>query len=245
MNSKLKLSLIGPLRQSIKACIYVFLMLGFSTSFANVNKESLTVADLPIHSAPKFTRNTDIVFLGNSLTLREPSKEIDWFGHYGMAASSIETDYVHQTLRFMNIQKERAYIRNLYPLELDSSGLDEVLADLRPVIRMSKYLVIQIGDNADPKRHKDAFSELLNGLLASSQGSNAQVLCLSTWWDSELNVIIKEQCLKAGAKYVYIGDLYEEQVKRNDRQFKDLGVNAHPQDTAMRDIAERIYETFN
>ena len=40
-----------------------------------------------------------ILFVGNSITKHAPSSEIGWFGNWGMAASSTENDYVHQTVK--------------------------------------------------------------------------------------------------------------------------------------------------
>lgn len=39
--------------------------------------------------------NPKIMFIGNSVTLHGPSESIGWYGNWGMAASSLDKDYVY------------------------------------------------------------------------------------------------------------------------------------------------------
>ena len=43
--------------------------------------------------------NIRILFLGNSITRHMPKPEIGWVHDWGMAASSLENDYVHVMLK--------------------------------------------------------------------------------------------------------------------------------------------------
>ncbi len=64
--------------------IFFIYHLRFVKSFKNETGKHLKLHNLK-----------NILFLGNSITYHDYCPSIGWYGQYGMAASSIDNDYVH------------------------------------------------------------------------------------------------------------------------------------------------------
>jgi len=54
--------------------------------------------------------------------------------------------------------------------------------------------------------------------------------------------VIKSTCESNGGKYVFIGDIYVNPAnpETKKKSFTNSGVNAHPKDWSMREIASRL-----
>lgn len=201
---------------------------------------------LPKVEAPSFEGKAQAVILGNSLTLHQPAPNLGWNGFYGMAASNENSDYTHQLLDLLGINSQSAYIRNMYPLEVDSSPILEFknqLEDLFANSANTDVVVLQLGDNT--QNVKSATKELsisLNGIFnAIPKEIHSSVFCVSTYWGkSVVDNVIQGICQEHNANFVYIGDIYPRQDLANDK-YEHQGVNMHPKDKEMLMIAERIY----
>ena len=47
-----------------------------------------------------------ILFVGNSLTSHGPKADIDWHGNWGMAATSLDKDYVHVVTKALALRRD-------------------------------------------------------------------------------------------------------------------------------------------
>lgn len=184
--------------------------------------------------APRFS---NLHVIGNSITASGLNPMwTDWTGPVrGMAASTPEKDFVHIVAAHFKL-----------PMTLDG-GVD---IEIRPdtvtpgdfasktaPITANTLAVIELGDNA-PTDNLVAFSRAYDALLASTRGAKL-LLCLGTWWgNTATDDAVKASCIKAGGTYVYIGGIYKGRLGI----YQNEGVDRHPGDEGMAEIARRIVE---
>ena len=147
-------------------------------------------------------RVNKVIFLGNSITLHPPAPQLGWNGHWGMAASSREKDYVHllvQRISSFTGKAPAVLIKNIGEFErkLGEYGIEDELAD---VARFEADLVIlAIGENCQtPTTEVDRqkFSRAMNHLLSHLQKhGHPTILVRSQFWPDEA----KDSLLKQAA----------------------------------------------
>ena len=104
------------------------------------------ISNYEINSSEKRIK---IAFIGNSLTLHSKLESIGWNHTSGIAASSLENDYVHKTVRKLaeskNVNIEYVLI-NLSDWERDFENFDinrlQKIWDFNP-----EYVIFQLGEN--------------------------------------------------------------------------------------------------
>jgi FkbH-like protein len=210
------------------------------------------VVSVQYHTDKKFEDRTlqavssrlRIAFVGNGLTQHEPSPEIGWLGMHGMAASSSATDYVHLTLAQLGIQERDAYVRNFYSFETDRSMADSYMCSLQSVFDQRPLVfVIQLGDSVADQEQLNSFAYNMKLLVSEAVKHTGRVYCISSWWHSEAKDFVIETVSKMyGATYVFVGDLYNHpnNPDRRNSLHWHKGVEAHPQDWGMEQIADRL-----
>ncbi|EPQ3347134.1 hypothetical protein P7U51_004469 [Citrobacter freundii] len=187
----------------------------------------------------------DIAFIGNSITRHAPNKELDWSGDWGMGASKKENDYAHRTATMLGVSQSKIYTRNLYPFETSADSVVGIIDSLETLLSKSKTIVVQLSENVSAtgnggvKQFKKSYSKLISSI---PKGKN--IFCISSFWKSdETDNVIKSVCNKYGGKYVFIGDIYQNQfAHQNSVLFTNQGVQVHPNDYSMNLIAERLSE---
>lgn len=201
---------------------------------------------------PKTPDDTEIAFIGNSLTYHLDSAEQGWYESHGMAAKYESTDYVHVTLRKIGTASRNAYIRNFYPFESDDSVTKRHIDSLAPVLaKHPKIVVVQLGDNVELNKKQKIqsvfnlynFWSAYGDLMSAIKNGDAQIYCVSTWWQSDWkDRVIKRRCESAGGTYVYIGDIYTDpkNTDRNTVDYPSPMVDSHPKDYGMKEIADRL-----
>ncbi|WP_293880296.1 hypothetical protein [Sphingomonas sp.] len=187
-----------------------------------------------------------VAIIGNSITLHAPKSAIGWARANGMAASDLKHDYAHLLLQKIGASPAESYVRNFYPFETDAHGAALNIASIAPIMAgRPDVTVVQLGDNisvlnpAQLYRFRGTFATLLD--MVKQSGS---FYCLSTFWHHvATDYVIKSECEKAGGKYVYIGDIYPDQVASDTgSHYADKGVEKHPHDVAMQRIAFRLWK---
>lgn len=194
--------------------------------------------------APEVGKNTEIAFIGNSLTLHVPAAAVGWHGNFGMAASSADKDYAHATANKLGVPYEKIYIRNVYPFETESVAATRITGTLNEIFSKAKYIVLQLGDNSRPietDSYKDFVEDYQRMVNAIPKGK--RFFCISTYWKNESkDRMINDVCSKHGGTFIYIGDVYSEDQKntKESQRFTDKHVDMHPHDYGMNRIAERV-----
>lgn len=183
-----------------------------------------------------------IYVIGNSITLNGPLKNTGWTGNWGMAASEKKNDFAHKVGAALN----RPVITiNFSELEQKPLLAIPKVNDLLLQIPANAMVIVELGDNLTLENAKD-FNKGYEQLLSGLSKLNHKV-CLSTWWARpEKDEILKINCEKFGFHYVDIGDIRGMPVPTKYKiiDYGNAGITDHPQDYAMKIIAQRIILTI-
>lgn len=187
-----------------------------------------------------------LLFVGNSITWHSPADSVGWAGDWGMAASCAENDYVHRVAAMVRgvsaapavcicqaAAWERAYKTGSekYPLYESAREFD---ADVI-VLRLIENCAVEDFDAAE---YKAAMSDLLAYLNKSGK---AAVILTTGFWPHVGNPAILEYAAENALPCVVLDDLGLQPEMRADGLFEHAGVAAHPGDSGMQVIAERIF----
>ena len=191
-----------------------------------------------------------VLFVGNSITRHSPKPEIGWVNDWGMAASSIEKDYVHIVERKVLekcpdatfcICQGSLWERNYFEGEAHLSRLQEARDFDADIIVMRLIENCRPIDTFDIDAFKNEYPKLVNYL----NKNNAKVIITSSFWKHPGDVALKEYAEKEGMDFIYLGELGEDPAMRADGLFKSSGVSAHPGDRGMEEIAKLIFEKMD
>lgn len=189
-----------------------------------------------------------ILFVGNSITLHGVKPEIGWHGLWGMAASSREKDYVHQTMRMVRgLAPDAGYmIAQAADWERGFWKEPEEFECLRAAREYNAdILVLRLGENVLNEHMQEhnltaAFSELIGYL---NPDGKTQVIVTDMFWPNPA----KDDCARqaaeeAGSQFVSINHLGTMDEMKAVGLFEHAGVAAHPGNQGMLRIAEAIFE---
>lgn len=191
-----------------------------------------------------------ILFLGNSITLHGASPENGWFGEWGMAASSMENDYVHriiseviktdpdaafcicQVSRWERNYKNPAEFINLYDSAREFSA-DVIIA------RFVENCGVQ---DFEPEVFSKEYEKFIKSFNTSG---NAKFILTSGFWkhpgDEQIRIVA--DC--NGYRYEVLNDLGEDVSMKAIGLFEHTGIAEHPGDKGMEHIAKRILNHLN
>ncbi len=187
-----------------------------------------------------------VMFLGNSITWHAPKAEIGWHGDWGMAASSKENDYAHIMMRKISERYPDAYFcivqgaiwERTYK-DCDYEGNFSAAKDFNPDIIISKLV-----DNIpNAEFEHEPFIENMGKLHKYLSGTRDDVSIIETssFGTNEIkDKAIKAYTEKAGAKYIYIGDINKNPENLAIGLFEHGGVAGHPGDKGMQVFADRL-----
>jgi hypothetical protein len=217
----------------------------FTVDLAGTYLLSLVVNDGKADSAPASVMvtatliPTEVVVIGNSLTHYNPVPELGWYGSWGMAASAADRDFAHLVAASLQLPLSSAL--SFSGLELTPATSAGAIPLMAAPVKATTLVIIQLGDNVQLGVLPE-FAPQYNKLLDAVQQAGI-VICTSTWWrDDTKDALIETACTAHGGRYVFIGDLKTNRASLDGlgAQFSDPGVNAHPHDWGMAQIAERI-----
>ena len=197
-----------------------------------------------------------IAFVGNSITLHGVAEKIGWTHKSGMAASTVNNDYVHKLVKKIAIQKnisvEYAVI-NAASFERDFESFDKKRLEKIKNF-MPDYVIFQLGENvlSGKLKKEDEYDLFVNKyveIISEFKGSK-KIVCLPFWYEKNKIYAITEAALKTRA---FIVDLSHLGAKNHDDRnyayseikYSDQGVGVHPGDFGMENISNNIFSVFN
>ncbi len=188
-----------------------------------------------------------ILFVGNSITRHGPAPEqLGWSGDWGMAASSIDKDYVHLTASALKdkwgavdfcVTQAADWERNYQDpglLERQYSAARQFCADV---------VVIRLGENViretfNYEAFVSAYCDMVR-FFAAKEGT--EIVLTDLYWAHEgINNAIHEAAGRLGLPYIAMSDLGEDDTMSAKGLFWHEGVAGHPGDKGMQTISDRI-----
>lgn len=184
-----------------------------------------------------------IVFAGNSITKHAPKPDIGWDRDCGMAASSLENDYVHLILAKIKqydpnvawcIAQVASFERNFFEKEAkeDYQAAADFGADI--VIMFYGANVSKEYDTmkAPPKTFSKAFEDMRN--LLSGNGKAKVYISEGFYIRPVLDAEKKTVAEKYGDIFIEMDDIR--------RKEETHGMFNHPGDLGMKEIADRFWQ---
>jgi lysophospholipase L1-like esterase len=185
----------------------------------------------------------NIYFLGNSITLHYPLPALNWFGTWGMAATSEENDYTYQLIR-----KARDEFNN-YRINYITQNISHWERNFNENVKINtekpiNLLVVQLGENVDETHARaNSYHTALSKLITGIKGENTKVIILDPFWYSGYKTAIhKEIAQESGYYFVEISDLSFNIDNMAYGIFDNTVVAMHPGDKGMKAIAGRLYK---
>lgn len=182
-----------------------------------------------------------ILVVGNSITIHGPNTEIGWLGDWGMAASSIENDYVHKLFEKLKQDSKDVYMRIRQCAFWERNYIyDNVLSNYDYERDFNADIVIfRLGENINEKDiplFKEALEKFINHICP-----NGKVLFTTCFWErTRLDNDILEFANSRGESCINCC------FSKDDKnmalgQFEHSGVAMHPNDNGMEAIAQAIF----
>ena len=191
-----------------------------------------------------------ILFVGNSLTSHGPKADIDWHGNWGMAATSLDKDYVHVVTKALATKQGTTpviMVKNVADFERAHVGYDIAGKFADAAAFKADLIILCIGENVAALKTPEAqskYQEQVTALLKTLRSNpKAQIIVRSSFWPSEAkDSAMRKACEAVGGTFVDISALSkdEQNYARSERPHKHAGVANHPGDRGMAAIAEEI-----
>lgn len=215
-----------------------------NVSSVNQLKESSKIFFLGNENAKK-----RILIVGNSITRHGIKEEIGWRGDFGMAASSIEKDYVH-LLAADILKNEDAYIMVHQLADWERAYTEKNALSFWEADRAfaPDLMIFRLGENM-PALQTDAEQEALEAALFSvikhlSLEEKEIIFTTSFWKKPRVDAAIISVANAMRMPIVPLGDLGDDEKYMAVGLFEHVGVAHHPGDLGMKKIAERIYSAI-
>lgn len=195
-----------------------------------------------------------IVFLGNSITYHSVWEENGDQRPRGMAATTLEQDYVHQlidliaTSYHVNVKYSITNIANLergyasYDFNMDSCF--QMLGTTEPDI-----LILQMGENVswgDVEENADKFKKLYSKIYEYYPNSH-KFVTLPFWLRSDENYLITEVATNYGTIVIDLSHLGADPAKNfasSHKHYDHAGIGMHPGDEGMLNIANCLFSAI-
>ena len=190
------------------------------------------------------TAEMKIAFVGNSITRHGVKLDIGWNHNFGMAASSIENDYVHRVIRKLEEKyaSVSACICNAAVWERGYSEGDATYHHFQSVKAFHPdVLVMRLVENCSLNVFDyDIFREEYEQFVNFLADDHTRIIFTTSFWKHPGDKAIEEVARLKNSPCIYLGDLGEQDKMKAIGLFEHTGVANHPGDLGMQTIAERI-----
>lgn len=190
-----------------------------------------------------------VLILGNSITYHGAKASVGWIGNWGMAASSVEKDYVHLlesrikadhlNTGFKTGNIAAAFERQFWKYNADDfKTFRDFNADL---------IILVIGENInDSLAVKQKLGDHLERFIQQLSTQKPVKVCLvgSFWPNKNIDHIMKTTAIRNNWLYADLQGIYQDQKNTAIQQYADKGVGMHPSDSGMESIAGRIWNNI-
>jgi hypothetical protein len=208
----------------------------------SVSRENQIVDSSKVYFIGDQNASYRVLVIGNSITRHGPKEDIGWFGDWGMAASSRETDFVHRLYAMMTESGKDVYMRVRQGTYWECNFLKE---DTHPDFAGERdfkpdLIVFRLGDNvklSEVPYFKDALIKFIDFL----KSDHTKIVFTTVFYNSEeRNSILREVAAMFGSPCAEI-------VRRDIGDtatglFEHSGVAGHPGDRGMEMIAKNIFD---
>lgn len=192
---------------------------------------------------PKPNPSYRVVVLGNSITYSPANPSIGWNGNWGMAASALDSDYVHILTKRLKandpanelIWKNIAAFENEFDTYNIAANL-QTYRDFKPDL-----LILRIGENVTRKADSVLFGQKYVELLNYFKSGNPNIKILavgSVWPEREMS----DKVLRKNSEYLSLDEMHANLSYFAFGLFTNPGVESHPSNKGMKHIAQRIWE---
>ena len=185
-----------------------------------------------------------ILFIGNSITKHRPKPEIGWENDCGMAASSLENDYVHRLMSKIRTVDSEAKFAIQAAWEIENNFEDFNNEKILPSREYEADIIIMFFGANVSKDYKDrtdlkkSFAEACGELRNYVNPENkAKVYWFGGFYiRPEIDAEKEKAANICGDKYTSLGDI--------PFRTETHGKFNHPGDLGMEEIAELMWETI-
>ncbi len=187
-----------------------------------------------------------VLFVGNSITRHGICEDIGWRRDCGMAASSIDNDYVHRTVKKLEeiydtvsigIAQIADWERNFYN--------DTVLEKYNAVLEFNAdVVIIRVGENVyhtDEELEKYDFNTNFGKMAAYFFGNAERKVVTGLFWARDsIERMIKKIAEDNDYIFVSIKHIGEQDKCKALNEYAHSGVACHPNDFGMKKISDEI-----
>lgn len=188
-----------------------------------------------------------VLILGNSITKHGPAPNLGWQGNWGMAASALDSDYVHQLAAEIHTHDQTVSVNGASLVGLEWQLGDYNFGKLDS-FKTPDMLILRFGENVND-------TTVVSGGFIGNYDKAIQhidpedraikVVVGSFWTRPNTDRLLKEYADKKGYIFVRNADLLEDASNTARGLFQDKGVAEHPSDKGMRMIKDRIWEKIS
>ena len=185
-----------------------------------------------------------IMFVGNSITRHGVKEDIGWLWDFGMAASCKDKDYVHLMIKAIDEKASAKYcICQAAVWEQNHKNPEELFECFDEARDFGADIIImRIVENCHDGFDEEAFRKNYPEFVKYLNTNNAKIVFTSGFWPHKVaDKIIEDVAKESDSPFVYLGDLGENLEMRAIGKFWHEGVQYHPGDLGMENIAKRIF----